>query len=358
MTTRDRFNKVLHWQKPDRVPNMDFGYWDDTITIWHDQGLPGHVETPEDIERFVGLEGTETIPHLPVINGLCPPFESRVLEDRGEHQIIQRPDGAICESFRTSRSIPRFIKFAIESREDWEVLKRERLDFTSEDRIGDVVKAADEAHASGMPVRFDAGSLYGWLRNWMGLENVSIALKTERRWVDEIMEHLTELTLYLVEKAVARVDVDVAWWWEDMCYNYGPLMSPVMFEEMMVPRYKRITDALKSHGVDVNILDCDGQVYRLVPGWIRGGINCMFPIESAHTDPIRLREEYGENVLLVGGVNKVSLIKGKEHIDRELQRLYPLVKRGGYIPTVDHRVPPDVSFDNYLYYVEKKKAIL
>ena len=84
MTTRERFNKVLHWQKPDRVPNMDFGYWDETIVAWHDQGLPRDVQTNEDVERYLGLEGSEIIHQLPVINGLHPLFECEALEDRGE----------------------------------------------------------------------------------------------------------------------------------------------------------------------------------------------------------------------------------------------------------------------------------
>jgi len=125
-----------------------------------------------------------------------------------------------------------------------------------------------------------------------------------------------------------------------------------------VPRYKRITDALKARGIGVNVLDCDGRIYELVPGWLRGGINCMFPIESLHTDPWKLREEHGEKVLLLGGVDKMALIAGKDAIDRELERLHPLVGRGGYLPCVDHRVPPDVTYENYLYYLERKKGIL
>ena len=143
-----------------------------------------------------------------------------------------------------------------------------------------------------------------------------------------------------------------------MCFNHGPLISPKLFEELMVPRYRRITVALKKYNIDIDILDCDGQIYELVPGWLKGGINCMFPIEAAHTDPIKLRKEYGKDILLMGGVNKVQLAKSKAAIDQELERLQPLVEEGGYIPMVDHRVPPDVSFENYLYYVEKKKEIL
>jgi uroporphyrinogen decarboxylase len=357
-TTRDRFNKVMHWQKPERVPFMDFGYWDETIQLWHQQGLPENITTGAEVEVHLGLEGTERIPTLPVINGLHPAAEPKVLEEKGSHRIIQDHEGNICEIPTEGASIPKYIKYAIETREDWEAFKARHLDYLRPDRIGDCKQVVEDAHAAGMPVRLISGSLYGWLRNWMGVENFSIAVLTDKAWVEEMMEHLTRMTLHLIENSLPGLDVDMAWWWEDMCYNHGPLMSPKLFQELMVSRYKRITDALRKYGVDVNVLDCDGCIYELVPGWIEGGINCMFPLESAHTDAVRLREEYGQDLLLFGAVDKTQLSKDRATIDRELERLRPLVEKGGFIPTVDHRVPPDVSYDNYLYYLEKKKEIL
>ncbi|MBN1349663.1 hypothetical protein JXJ21_09655 [candidate division KSB1 bacterium] len=359
MTTRERFNRVLHWQQPDHVPNMDFGYWEQTFTEWHKQGLPEHIDSNVKAEHYFGLEGTDSIPSLPIDNGMRPGFKHKILEDKGDHQIIQDGSGVICEVFKKDASIPRYIKFPIETRQDWERFRDEQLDYKDPNRIGKNLKAAvDEAHRNGMPIRFNGGSLYGWIRNWMGVENLSYALMNEKDLVEEMMEHLTQMTLYLAEKTLPGLEVDVAWWWEDMCYNHGPLLSPKLFEELMVPRYKRITDALKKYGIDVNILDCDGNIHELVPGWLRGGINCMFPLEAAHTDSIKIREEYGKDVLLIGAVNKVELSKGKESIDREVERLAPLVDEGGFIPTVDHRVPPDVSLKNYRYYLEKKQEIL
>ncbi|MCK7522265.1 MAG: hypothetical protein MZV64_33610 [Ignavibacteriales bacterium] len=113
----------------------------------------------------------------------------------------------------------------------------------------------------------------------------------------------------------------------------------------MVPRYKRITDALKAQAASsVNVLDCDGRIYELVPGWLRGGINCMFPIEAASHRPLEAAARTtGTGALLLGGVDKMALIAGREAIDRELEKLHPLVERGGYLPCVDHRVPPDVT---------------
>lgn len=359
MTVRERWNRVFRWEKPDRVPDMEFGYWDKTIAVWHEQGLPPECRTNRDVERHLGLEGLEIIPEVPVHRGLFPAFAEETLEVRDGRRLVRTKEGALTEMLDYDSSMPHFLKFAVETRADWERLRDERLDPAAPGRVGDVAAAVEAAHAGGMPILFHCGSLYGWLRDWMGLENLSIALMTDRDWVEDMMEHITLMDLALIERHIPGGGaVDVAWWWEDMCYNHGPLMSPKLFEELMVPRYKRITDALKAKGIFVNVLDCDGRIYELVPGWLRGGINCMFPIEALHTDPWKLRRDHGNDVLLLGGVDKMALIAGKEAIDRELEKLRPLVARGGYLPCVDHRVPPDVTYANYLYYLEKKKAIL
>ncbi len=348
----------MHWRRPDRVPNLEFGYWEETIRRWHDQGLPSHLTTNSEVEAYFGLEGFCSTPLVPVRNGLFPRFEKTILEEKDGRRIVRDEEGNTCETFLSDTSMPRYIRFGLETRADWERYKRERLDPSAGSRVGDVREAVLSAHADGRPILFEAGSLYGWLRNWMGLEGLSIALLTERDWVEEMMDHLVGLTLALIERALPGVPVDGASWWEDMCYNKGPLLSPRLFSELLVPRYKAVTSALRQCGVDVNILDCDGRIDELVPGWLEAGINCMFPLEAAHTDPWRLRREYGERVLLFGGVNKLALIRGKPSIDRELDRLQSLVELGGYIPCLDHRVPPDVSLDDYLYYLAKKKEIL
>ncbi|MFQ5810758.1 MAG: uroporphyrinogen decarboxylase family protein, partial [Armatimonadota bacterium] len=127
-------------------------------------------------------------------------------------------------------------------------------------------------------------------------------------------------------------------------------------EEFLVPRYRRIADLLLEHGCDVVITDCDGNINDVVHLWLAGGVNCMFPVEvAAGTDPVALRERFGHDILLAGGVNKRELAKDKQAIEQEVQRLLPLVEDGGFIPHVDHRVPPDVSYENYLYYLDCKR---
>jgi uroporphyrinogen-III decarboxylase len=358
MTTRERVLTVFAGGQPDRLPNVEFGYWEQTLERWHAEGLPASIITDAGAERHFGLEGTTIFVEVPIINGLHPRFPRVVLEEQHDRVLVQDDEGNICEVLTEHSSMPRYVKFGLQCRDDWERLKEERLDPESAGRIGNLAETLVHAKDSGMPVFVHAGSLYGWLRNWMGVEGFSYALMTDRDWVEEMMEHLTLLTLSLLERVLPVIPVDLAWWWEDMCYSHGPLMSPTLFRELMVPRYTRIVQLLQKHGVTTNILDCDGSIHQLVPYWLEAGINCMFPLEVAHTDAARLRREYGDQLLLLGGVDKLALIGGRREIDREIERLVPLVRGGRYIPCVDHRVPADVSLDSYMYYLRQKERLL
>jgi len=363
MQVRERFLKVMNYEKVDKVPNFDFGYWPETIKRWHKEGLPTNIDDQIKCELYFGLEGVEQIVSVPISVSLYPHFEEKVIEDKGEHVIIQDKEGVLFEKSKTSASIPKYLKFPIETKEDWERFKKERLDPDSPGRVPeDELKELKECWRNrGYITKIYCGSLYGCLRNWMGLENISIKIIEDPVWIEEMMEHLTNLSLKVLERTfevLGDVKIDCSWWWEDMCFNKGPLISPKLFEKLMVPRYKRIVSFLEEKGIKIHIVDCDGKIDELVPLWLEAGINCMFPIEVACNDPIELRKKYGKRCLMIGGVDKRALIKGKKAIDEELNRLKDLVKDGGFIPCVDHRVPPDVSLENYLYYLRKKEEIL
>jgi hypothetical protein len=358
MTDRERLIRTLKFQSVDRVPDFEFGMWAQTLDRWHKEGLPEiYKDSWQAIPEYFKTEDRESF-NIEIDVGLFPAFEYKILEEKGDHLIIQDSDGAICEMLKPElgASIPRFLRYYIEDRKDWERLRDERLNPLEPGRIHpDIDRICKATWESDKPVKVWLGSLYGWLRNWMGVENLSYAIYDDPEWVEEMMEHLTMLTLTVLSKVAGKAKVDLGVWWEDMCFKTGSLLSPKHFSQWMVPRYKRITDFVKNEcGCEFHRLDCDGNINELVPLWLEGGINVMFPLEAAHTDAYRISREFGSKVPLVGYFDKRALIEGKEAIDREFDRLTPLFKKGGFIPHTDHLVPPDVSFENYLYYRKKK----
>ena len=174
-----------------------------------------------------------------------------------------------------------------------------------------------------------------------------------------MIEYMCRFNLRIIEKLASVISFDYANGWEDIAFKNGPLLSPAMFRRFLLPRYKRLAETLRRFGVDVIFTDCDGDINLLVEPWLEAGFNCMFPLEVAcGTDPVALRARYGKQLLLIGGANKRKLIEGKRAIDEEMDRLAPLVEEGGFIPHVDHRCPPDVTLENYQYYLARKRMIL
>ncbi|NQT20405.1 MAG: hypothetical protein HQ592_11915 [Planctomycetes bacterium] len=353
MTDKERLLGTLRFEKVDRAPDLEFFAWNQTIERWAEEGMEGYT----GFDNYLGTDEVGWGPHPMVGVEMHPSFEEEVLEDKGDHLIVRDHEGAVCEKSKTHASIPRYIKFAIETRADWEKFAAERLDPKSPGRVPENIDEICAQCGDGRttPVLVFGASLYGKLRNWMGVENLSMALYDDFAWIEEMMEHLTRLCLEVYESIAGKCTVDYAIWWEDMCYRSGPLISPEMFARLMVPRYRRMTDFLRNElGCHFNMLDCDGNIHELVGLWLEGGINLMFPLEAAHTDPYRISKEFGTRVPLRGGFDKRAQAAGPEAIDAEFERLRPLFEKGGFIPHTDHAVPADVSFENYLYYRRKK----
>lgn len=354
MNDRERWNRVFHFQSVDHVPDQEFGYWKDTLAIWHRQGLPRAINTNGLADQYFGFARRE---NAGINVSLYPTFRPRILGWEGDEKLILDRSGARCLVRKDGKStIPQFLEYPIKDRPSWERFK-ERLDPHTRGRYpSDWEARKAEWKNRDYPLIINAGSIFGWIRNWVGLENLAVMLYDDRKLVEDMMDHLVYLITTTITPALKEVEFDGASMWEDMAFKAGPMISPKLFEEMLVPRYKQITKLLKQHGIDVVYLDCDGNINQLVGLWLEGGVNCMFPLEiRGGSDPYPMRERYGKQVLLMGGVDKTQLIAGKAAIRAEINRLEKLVADGGYIPHVDHRVPPDVTLENYRYYLKVKR---
>ncbi len=357
MTHRERFLKTCRFDEVDHVPDLEFSYWPETLQRWHSEGLPEQINDRGTAERYFGMAPyTWLQPNL----FLQPAFEERIIGETGTHDIIIDAEGVTCQVHKDrASSIPHCVDWSLKTRDDWEAFK-ERLRPDDPARYPDNWnQTIEQLKDSTIPVRVPGGSLFGVLRNWMGFENVCVAIMEQTDWIEEMMEHITQLIITVLGQVAAAVRIDYVTFWEDMAFNAGPMISPKLFRELMTPRYKRITDRLKRTGCEVFMVDSDGDITQLVEPWLEGGVNAMYPLEvAAGTDPFQLRRDFGEEVILLGGIDKRELAKGKPAIRAEVDRLLPLVEQGGFIPHVDHFVPPDVSYEDYLYYLQYKREAL
>ena len=161
-----------------------------------------------------------------------------------------------------------------------------------------------------------------------------------------------------LDQVLGKIDFDFATGWEDICFKNGPIVSVDFFRDQVLPRYKRISKKLHAVGIDIWYTDCDGDVRPILPLLLEGGINCLFPFEVNGSDhPSELLNEYGKDLHIMGGVDKMALGQGPVAIKAYLETLVPLVERGGYIPFCDHLCPPNVKQEDYLYYLDLKEQM-
>ena len=357
MNARERWQRVFRFQSVDRIPNYEFGYWEQLYAEWHQQGLPPEIKDEKSADAYFGLDTKMTVsPRL----GLIPPFEVKTLYVKDGRRVYQTAEGVICEVHESGdASIPHYLEFPIKDRASWNEFK-ERLDPDSPQRqVPNIDEIAERCRLSDVPVGINIGSLLGKPRDWIGFEQTALLAYDDPELLDEIIENQCQLIIQGITPFLERIRFDYAAGWEDICFNSEPLLSPAMLRDFLLPRYRRIADLLRQHGVEVIWTDCDGNIMEIVDIWLEAGYNCMFPIEvRAGSDPVLLRERYGQDVLLLGGVDKMILYQGPEAILAELKRLAPVVEEGGFVPHIDHRVPCGVPLENYLYYHKEKRALL
>ena len=127
----------------------------------------------------------------------------------------------------------------------------------------------------------------------------------------------------------------------------------------MMPGYRKITDLLHSAGIDVIMLDSDGNVEELIPLWLECGINFIYPMEvAAGMDVVQLRKKFGKDLIIGGGMDKRILASNKDAIFEMVMSKKSVMLEGGYFPGVDHAIPPDISWENFTYYRQLVNSIV
>ena len=141
---------------------------------------------------------------------------------------------------------------------------------------------------------------------------------------------------------------------EDMSYNNGPMISEDSFNEFLLPYYQKVIPFIKEHGTKV-IVDSDGDITKMIPWLKHAGIEGVLPLErQAGVDVAALREAHPD-FLFIGAFDKMTTRRGVEDMRGEFERLLPVMKTGGFIPSVDHQTPPDVPLERYYKYIDMLK---
>ena len=356
MTDRERFNRQMHYRAVDRCFNMEFGYWDENFREWplfYENNIHNNWEADIffNFDRIEGIGGRVW---------LHPSFPNEVIEETGTTRILMNGDGLLAEVPRDGHdTIPHFMKASVVTPDDWKRCKEERFRLDDPARIVDIEELkkrhpADRAY----PLGVNCGSMIGKIRDMLTFEGLAYACFDYPEMVEDMVETSCQMVEHFLDQVLPHFDFDYASGWEDICFKNGPIVSVPFFRDVVMPRYKRIDKKLKAYGIDLWYTDCDGDVRPILPYLLEGGINCLFPFEAnGCSHPGELLDQYDGQLRIMGGVDKIQLGNGPKAIKAYLETLVPYVERGGYIPFCDHRCPPNVKPEDYLYYLDLKEKM-
>jgi len=352
MTSRERFLGTTNYQPVDRIFCYPVWHWPETLERWQQEGWDGSpLEDVFDFDRLLWSGGL----FFPF-----PAFEEKTLEEDAQTRTYINHEGILMREFKVHRytSMPQFIRFPVETREDFYKFAEERLQPDLMTRMGpDAEKTLRSWRARTLPLIIISdrwGGFFGPLRNLLGVERLCMTFLDDPAFIEEMMDTVASFVIDMMDQILDHTDIDMYGFWEDMAYKTAPLISPAMVRKFMFPRYKRVVDHLKTRGVKLFSLDSDGDCESLLPIWVEAGINFIYPFENqSGMDVVRTRKQFGKNLRMLGNIDKKAIAKGPKAIDAEFDRVRPVLREGGYIPMPDHSCPPDISWENVSYYAKK-----
>lgn len=363
MNNRERFRAAMAFEPMDGVCHMEWGIWRETYHRWREEGLPREIvlsknptdDTVRDIFDHFHIIREASVP---IEQYYYPAFPAEVLEET-EAYILRRTDkGFLVKEKKSNQTIPEFMDYPIQGRKDYYRYK-DRLTGNISNRYPEDWEETASALKSQQHsiVRICMDGFFAYPRELMGLVGFLNLLYDDPGFIRELIEDRAAFYMALYEKAILDTVPDFVFIWEDMCFKNGPLLSPEMFREFMLPAYKRLTGFLRDMGVKNIIVDSDGNINKLIPLWVEGGVTGLLPFEArAGMDILQVARQY-PSLQLLGGIDKTKIALGIPYIDEEINRVVPhMMQRGGYCAALDHHVHPQIDLANFEYYVKRLQS--
>jgi len=371
MTHRECFLKVMAGESTPWVPNYELGCWGQTVERWLGEGMPADTSRIGVTDMFEGepLFQLDRRAFARLHIGMMPDFGYEQLEEDAETVTVRHGNGIVTRALKTGTvrgtrmSMDTYIAFPVRDRESWQDVKR-RYDPAVPVRYpfwwDEMARTWRDRDYPVCLLGNGSFGLYSQLRSWVGTENLSYLFYDDPALVEEMIEFNTEFLLRLIEPALGDVQFDYFNFFEDCAGKGGPLFGPNLFRRFFLKPYTRIIERLRRAGIQSIWVDSDGDAEVLVPLWMQAGVNCFWPLEQASgMDPLRLKRKFGRDLALCGGIDKMEIAKGRAAIRRELEsKIPPLLELGGYIPHLDHTFPPEISYDDAMYYIELKRRLI
>ena len=314
VSDRMRFHETLRFGKPDRVPLFSEGMREKVLENWRSQGYLRERSLSEifhfDLREEISFELPSNIDYF---------------------ELANRSEGLL------------WLEIALDSQIE---------DCMPTSWLENVARWNTRSHVLMLMVHWGFFQTMG-VHDWKTFTQLIYLLADAPNFVRDAMELNGIFASKLVSKFFDKVDVDSVIFSEPIGGDHGSLISPKMYRDIAMAGYLPILKELNHFEVDIAIWRTYANTNRLIPIVKEVGINTIWACESNPEvmDYIRIREQYGDDLALIGGFDLDLLRYDKVKIRTELESKLPLLlAQGGYIPLADGRVREDIPFENYEYY--------
>lgn len=380
MTQRERLLAVIHHKEVERLPYSFGGPRVSTFDAWRKQGL--REEQIRDWGTWVGQDGTMNIGKF--YTGLHPLFEERIIKEEGNIRTWVDGWGTVrqdaIKQATAGFATRRYVEFAVKGQDDWKRVKK-RLDPHSPERTHPLTEDEVSPHFgpdnygwhppggthwrdniekcnnADVPVLLSVPGIYWSIRDFCGFEGLSMMFYDQPDLVREMFDYWAWFLMELLDEPLSHIKVDIVTLNEDMAFKGQSMMSPALMKEFLLPNYLKLYEFFHRRGVESLVMDSDGYNDQILGALYPKVLDGIQPIEiAAGNDPEQMLTKY-QGIFIHGGVDKRELRFSREQLRQEVRKRYQTAwKHGGYVPHVDHGVPPDIPLRNFLYYVELAKG--
>ena len=339
LTSRERFQRMYDHREADRIPVADYA-WPATVERWQREGLP----KDKDWCEYFGIDRTGSIS---VDNS--PRYPVSTIEETEEYHTRTSVWGTTLKTWKHAASTPEFLDYTVVNRDSWEAAKLRMT--PTPDRVTWKYLESEYPKWQHDDRWIEAGFWFGFdvTHSWMvGTERLLEALLDDPEWCVDMFNHFLDLDIALFEMIWEKgYRFHCINWPDDLGYKGHQFMSTTMYRELLKPVHKRAADWAHARGIKVRLHSC-GDVRPLIPEFLDWGVDCLNPLEvKAGVDPAVVKKQYGDRLVLHGGVNAVLWDK-TEAIEEEMRRVIPTLKQnGGYIFASDHSIPSAVSLEDF-----------
>ena len=368
MNSRERIHTILNREEPDRVGYTDGDFFADTVQKWHAEGLPEAVNSKDGSFnpwlnvlglRHFGMDICLTEPD-------CSPKYDVVEYETGDGWTIMKDEFGTTTKWWTRRSsAPHFLRPVVKTREDFkekiepfldvsDIRRPASLRYPFEEELAETVRRLQSEF-------FVAVKMIGPLTYCMylcgGLAPTLIFMMKNQDFMRHMFDSIANFLARMGEGYI-RAGVDGLWVADDLGGQDGPFCSPKMYAELLKPAHREICEPFIRKGLP-RILHCDGYVEPLIVDFLEAGFVALQPLQNKiGMDVKRLKQKYGENLTLMGGIDTEILSSGDLQAIKEevVSKIRMAGKDGGYIVTSDGPVPPTVSLKSYQFFVDTVRA--